>query len=769
MAPSSAAEWKAAGNALFGAKQYVEAAAAYSRAIELEPEDAVFHSNRCACLLKLGQLDAALADALRLRELRPTWAKSHFREGSVLAAMGRCAPSLRAASVQLRISPHHFCALTHGCQTMVRCVAHPLGRHTDAAHALCAALQLEPNVEVEGLLRESITAAGLYDIPEHQQLLQRCLLLLARGTKPTGPSSSEATLAVEGTWKRVVLPAVDGPRARAGATLSAVGSTLWLIGGLLAQAGEEEAGPQAAVGADGSSVHCLETNVGPSLRHSLRQSPLPSCSPAHALPRSCVAPRPVRLAMPLPPTHLPPCAYPCPLRPRAVPVLCARIHTEPSSWVAEHTRAPDGPPPVSRGGHGACVRGSEIWTFGGQTAAGVALGDVHALDTRLRTWRRINALPEPAPRHAHCLLYEGGSADRLLLFGGAGAQNEPLGDLHALRLHALPVGALPLAGGAARAASVGDGRVRPRSGGAEAPASEGGEEAPAAKPGVAAGTGATGPLQLRWEAVATSGSPPAPREMHAAALVPTLPPPHVGEASAPAAAPASAPATATSAAHSGLSASYMVIHGGRSGGRVLSDLWVLHLGERSARLQRASSSLLPACPPRLRQRRVLGLSPSVRSVCPFAHPAHPSPRPVCGRVLACRVRCCSDAGTHSWQCIISGHALCSHGLSLRPSTGSAHAGRAGCAELLVFGGHDGRSERDSTLLLTLTEQPTPEGAEPAGRCEARWADLSAELKGAPKARFAHAQASTARALYVFGGAHDGRCIADTNKLSLLSA
>jgi tetratricopeptide (TPR) repeat protein len=86
----SAAEWKAEGNALFAAKQFAEAAQAYTRAIELE-QDAVFYSNRCACLLKLGDLDGALADALKLREMRPEWAKSHFREGSVLSAMGRYA------------------------------------------------------------------------------------------------------------------------------------------------------------------------------------------------------------------------------------------------------------------------------------------------------------------------------------------------------------------------------------------------------------------------------------------------------------------------------------------------------------------------------------------------------------------------------------------------------------------------------------------------------------------------------------------------------
>ncbi|KAG8468996.1 hypothetical protein KFE25_007514 [Diacronema lutheri] len=516
MPARSAAEWKAEGNAHFGAKRYVDAAEAYSQAIACEP-DAVFFSNRCACQLKLGQLDAALADALRARELRPTWAKAHFREGSVLTAMGR---------------------------------------HADAARSLCEALQLEPSAEAAAELRATMHAGGLHDAPDQQHLLQRCLLLLARG--PTGARSVGDTRAELGAWKRCVLPSAEGPRPRAGATLDMIGSTLWLIGGLDARASAESTQSVTYSDADGI-VHCLNTAV------------------------------------------------------------------EPAAWTAEPTRAADGAShaPVARAGHASCVRGSEIWLFGGHTTSGDPLADTHALDTRTCAWRLVDADSAPVARHAHTLCHDGGdgagASDRLLVFGGANAASEPLGDLCELDL---------------------------------------GEPA------------------LRWRPVATAGPPPSPREMHACAIV-SSPSAAGGEARAP-----------------GASAGVLLIHGGRSGTRVLNDLWILHLG------------------------------------------------------------------THTWQCVISPHARCSHALSARP----ALAGRAaaGTAQFIAFGGFDGRGVLDSTLLLTLA--PARDGE--LG-FDVLWADVSADLTGAPKARFAHAQAGTARAVYVFGGGGaSGGCLADTNKLTL---
>ncbi|KAJ1633909.1 hypothetical protein T492DRAFT_1142522 [Pavlovales sp. CCMP2436] len=98
-------------------------------------------------------------------------------------------------------------------------------------------------------------------------------------------------------------------------------------------------------------------------------------------------------------------------------------------------------------------------------------------------------------------------------------------------------------------------------------------------------------------------------------------------------------------------------------------------------------------------------------------------------------------------------------ISLRPPATRRGAGQS--AELVVFGGFDGSALHDSTLLLTLTRD-----AERPALCAAKWRDLYGDLKGAPKARFAHAQAATSRAVYVFGGAFEGGSLADTNRLDL---
>mmetsp|Transcript_28052 Transcript_28052/g.69186 ORF Transcript_28052/g.69186 Transcript_28052/m.69186 type:complete len:540 (+) Transcript_28052:681-2300(+) len=537
MAERSAAQWKAEGNARFAAKQFAEAAEAYTRALALEP-DAVFYSNRCACLLKLGDLDSALVDALKLREMRPEWAKSHFREGSVLAAMGR---------------------------------------PVDAARALCQSMQLGPSEEVELALRAEMDAAGLYDAPDQQTLLTRCLSVLASSGKAGSGSGGGGALA--GAWKRCVLPSEDGPSARAGATIAVVGSSLWLIGGLNAGA-PVKAQPEVSAAGQGE-VHRLETSV------------------------------------------------------------------EPSSWAVEQTSAAAGQPPVARGGHATCVRARAVWLFGGHTAEGEVLSDLHALDTLSLRWRLIEAADPPKARHAHSLVHEAGR-DRLLLFGGVDAANAPLGDLLALLL-----------AGAEESDSLPDSLPDLA---AQSGAAPGLSDAP---PGLS-----VAPPRLCWVAVQTSGSPPAPREMHACALVP-----------------------ACCAEEGGLGAGLLLVYGGRSGGKVLNDLWLL------------------------------------------------------------------DLETHTWQCAISPFARCSHALSLRPPATRRGAGQS--AELVVFGGFDGSALHDSTLLLTLTRD-----AERPALCAAKWRDLYGDLKGAPKARFAHAQAATSRAVYVFGGAFEGGSLADTNRLDL---
>ena len=81
---------KAEGNAAFAAGRNAEAVEAYSRAIELDPDNHVLWSNRSAAYLKLGDAKSkAYRDAARCVELAPAWPKGYSRRGAAELALGR--------------------------------------------------------------------------------------------------------------------------------------------------------------------------------------------------------------------------------------------------------------------------------------------------------------------------------------------------------------------------------------------------------------------------------------------------------------------------------------------------------------------------------------------------------------------------------------------------------------------------------------------------------------------------------------------------------
>jgi stress-induced-phosphoprotein 1 len=89
MGAEEAAAFKAQGNAAFSAKKYDEAIAAFSSAIEADPSDAVFYSNRSAAYAAKGDFQAALDDGKKCTELKPTWGKGYARLGKALFELRR--------------------------------------------------------------------------------------------------------------------------------------------------------------------------------------------------------------------------------------------------------------------------------------------------------------------------------------------------------------------------------------------------------------------------------------------------------------------------------------------------------------------------------------------------------------------------------------------------------------------------------------------------------------------------------------------------------
>ena len=100
-----AATHKAAGNNAFAAARYYAATAEFTKAIECDPYDHIFYSNRSACYANLDQYSKACADARRCIELRPDFAKGYSRLGFALFKAGFLHDAMSAYERGLTVDP----------------------------------------------------------------------------------------------------------------------------------------------------------------------------------------------------------------------------------------------------------------------------------------------------------------------------------------------------------------------------------------------------------------------------------------------------------------------------------------------------------------------------------------------------------------------------------------------------------------------------------------------------------------------------------------
>jgi tetratricopeptide (TPR) repeat protein len=107
-----ALEYKTRGNQYYAKKEWTKAAELYTQAIEMDPTNAIFYSNRSACYMALSKdatagtttntnnatttttasidfIHKALADAVVARQLRPDWPKACYRMAVARLACGR--------------------------------------------------------------------------------------------------------------------------------------------------------------------------------------------------------------------------------------------------------------------------------------------------------------------------------------------------------------------------------------------------------------------------------------------------------------------------------------------------------------------------------------------------------------------------------------------------------------------------------------------------------------------------------------------------------
>jgi molecular chaperone DnaK (HSP70) len=96
---------KARGNAAFKAKNYLEAVANFSKAIELDPEEITYYSNRSAAYLKNTEFAEALTDAEKCVELDVKWAKGYARKGAALFALKKYAEAVACYATGISMDP----------------------------------------------------------------------------------------------------------------------------------------------------------------------------------------------------------------------------------------------------------------------------------------------------------------------------------------------------------------------------------------------------------------------------------------------------------------------------------------------------------------------------------------------------------------------------------------------------------------------------------------------------------------------------------------
>lgn len=101
----SAASFKEQGNQFLQAKQYDEAIKAYTEAINLDPTDHVFFSNRSAAYLSKGDAQNALADGQRCVDLKKDWAKGYSRKAAALHALKKYDEAAKVYRDGLAIAP----------------------------------------------------------------------------------------------------------------------------------------------------------------------------------------------------------------------------------------------------------------------------------------------------------------------------------------------------------------------------------------------------------------------------------------------------------------------------------------------------------------------------------------------------------------------------------------------------------------------------------------------------------------------------------------
>ncbi|KAJ8101918.1 hypothetical protein POJ06DRAFT_248237 [Lipomyces tetrasporus] len=103
---SEADQYKAKGNEFFAKKQYDEAIAAFTKAIEVSPTpNHILYSNRSGSFASKKDFDSALKDANECIKISPTWVKGYTRKAAALHGQGDLVDARDAYEEALKLDP----------------------------------------------------------------------------------------------------------------------------------------------------------------------------------------------------------------------------------------------------------------------------------------------------------------------------------------------------------------------------------------------------------------------------------------------------------------------------------------------------------------------------------------------------------------------------------------------------------------------------------------------------------------------------------------
>jgi len=104
---AQAEEHKTRGNQCMTAKDYDQAVACYTQAIQLDGANAVYYANRAAAHSQNSQNEQAANDARKAIELDPKYAKAYSRLGLALFALEKYKEAESAYQTALSLEPHN--------------------------------------------------------------------------------------------------------------------------------------------------------------------------------------------------------------------------------------------------------------------------------------------------------------------------------------------------------------------------------------------------------------------------------------------------------------------------------------------------------------------------------------------------------------------------------------------------------------------------------------------------------------------------------------